>query len=162
MKLKAITFSVLMAAAMTVFYTSCTKSNDTTPTQNTTNTAAKTLYDSLGGINAISAVTDQFLTNVVADNVINSRFAATVSDSFRLRLLRQNLIEQICSASGGPCQYLGKTMMQAHKGMNISSKEFGALVGDLSAALDKFNVSAANKNSLLTKLGALESQIVGQ
>ena len=45
-----------------------------------------TLYTRLGGVEAISAVTDKFLTNVASDNVINSRFAGTVSNPARLQL----------------------------------------------------------------------------
>ena len=121
-----------------------------------------TLYERLGGINAISAVVDQFLANVVADNSINGRFVATVADPFRTQLLRNNLIDQVCAGSGGPCQYKGKTMKEAHTGMNITDAEFNALVGDLVAALDQFNVPEQEKNELLAILGPMRPDIVGQ
>src|SRR3954471_17914775 len=89
-----------------------------------------TLYERLGKVEAISAVVDQFLANVVADNTINGRFSATVADNSRVTALRNNLINQICQGTGGPCTYTGKTMMAAHAGMNITEAEFGALVGD--------------------------------
>ena len=47
--------------------------------------------------------------------------------------------------TGGPCKYKGKSMKDAHKGMGISSADFGALVGDLVAALDKAGVKTADK-----------------
>ena len=121
-----------------------------------------TLYTRLGGIDAISAVTDKFLTNVASDNVINSRFEATVSNPSRLQLLRNNLIDQICAGSGGPCQYKGKTMLEAHTGMNITADEFNALVGDLVAALDFYDVPEQEKNDLLNILGPMQSDIVGK
>lgn len=121
-----------------------------------------TLYDRLGGVNAISAVVDQFLGNVVADNRINGRFAATVADPFRTQLLRNNLIDQICSATGGPCAYKGKDMKTAHAGMNITDDEFNALVEDLVAALDHFSVGADEKTELLGILAPLKPDIVGQ
>ncbi|MDX1912397.1 MAG: group 1 truncated hemoglobin [Saprospiraceae bacterium] len=120
-----------------------------------------TLYERLGGINAISAVVDQFLANVVGDNVINARFAATVADPYRTQLLRNNLIDQICAGSGGPCQYKGKNMYDAHHNMNISEAEFNALVGDLVAALDQFNVPQAEKDELLAILGPMKTDVVG-
>lgn len=120
------------------------------------------LYSRLGGIGAISAVTDQFLANVAADNVINARFAATVANPSRLQLLRNNLIDQICEGSGGPCKYKGLSMAESHKGMNITQAEFNALVGDLVAALDKFNVPTKEKDDLLAILGPMQSDIVGQ
>lgn len=121
-----------------------------------------TLYTRLGGIDAIAAVTDKFLTNVASDNVINARFAGTVAEPSRLQLLRNNLIDQICAGAGGPCQYKGKTMLAAHTGMNISAAEFNALVGDLVAALDFYDVPEAEKNELLAILGPMQSDIVGK
>ena len=125
-------------------------------------TPEKTLYERLGGINAITAVVDQFIANVVADNAINARFAATVATPSRAQLLRLNLIDQVCAGAGGPCQYKGLTMKQAHVGMKITTAEFTALVGDLVAALDKFNVPEKEKNELLGILGPMQSDIVGQ
>lgn len=121
-----------------------------------------TLYTRLGGVDAISLVVDKFLTNVASDNVINARFEATVANSSRLQLLRNNLIDQICAGSGGPCIYKGKTMLAAHTGMNITQNEFNALVGDLVAALDFYDVPEAEKTELLGVLGPMQSDIVGK
>ncbi len=133
------------------------KDKDETVTPTSTN-----LYDRLGGIDAISLVVDKFLANVVADDVINARFAPTVADPFRTRLLRNNLIDQICAGTGGPCQYKGKTMLEAHAGMKITDVEFNALVGDLVAALDFYNVPKTEQDDLLAVLGPMQPDIVGQ
>jgi len=121
-----------------------------------------TLYTRLGGIEAISAVTDKFLTNVASDGAINARFEAAVANPSRLQVLRNNLIDQICAGSGGPCQYKGKSMVEAHTGMNITTAEFTALVGDLVAALDFYDVPEKEKNDLLAVLGPMQSDIVGK
>lgn len=123
---------------------------------------SKTLYDRLGGVSAISAVVDKFLSNVVADNTINARFAPTVSDPYRTQLLRNNLIDQICAGSGGPCQYKGKTMLAAHTGMNITTEEFNALVGDLVAAMNSLSVPQTEQTDLLAILGPMQSDIIGK
>ena len=122
----------------------------------------KSLYSRLGGKKAITAVVDQFVTNVAGDARINKFFADTVKDPKRVEKLKTNLVDQICSATGGPCKYKGKDMVTAHKGMNISDADFNALVEDLVAALDKFNVGATEKNELLGALGGLKPQIVGK
>jgi hemoglobin len=124
--------------------------------------ADPTLYTRLGGVDAISLVVDKFLTNVAADNMINARFEGTVANPSRLQLLRNNLIDQICAGSGGPCTYKGKTMLEAHTGMDISEAEFNALVGDLVAALNTYNVPEKEKNDLLAILGPMQSDIVGK
>ena len=97
----------------------------------------------------------------MGDNVINARFAVTVADPARTQLLRNNLIDQICAGAGGPCQYKGKTMLEAHTGMQITDAEFNALVGDLVAALDQFSVPQQEKDELLAILGPMRADVVG-
>ena len=118
--------------------------------------APKSLYDRLGGKDAITVVIDDFVTNVAADKRINARFAKT-----NIPHLKQMLVEQVCQATGGPCTYTGKSMKDAHKGMKITEAEFHALVEDLAMSLDKHNVAVADKSELLTALGGMKGDIVG-
>lgn len=122
--------------------------------------AKDALYKSLGGKKAIAAVVDLFVGNVAADAKINSFFKADVADPAKLKKFKNNLVDQICEAAGGPCKYKGKSMKDAHKGMGVSTADFNALVGDLVAALDKAGVKTADKNALLGVLGPMKSDIV--
>jgi hemoglobin len=122
----------------------------------------KSLYHRLGGKKGIEKVVKDFIANVGADNRINHYFADTVKDKARLEKFEDNLEDQICQAASGPCKYKGKNMRAAHKGMNITEADFNALVEDLVKALDKNKVGATEKNELLTALGGLKDQIVGQ
>jgi hemoglobin len=115
----------------------------------------KSLYDRLGGLDAIKAVVGDFVGRVVADERINKKFAK--SDGARVTHF---LVEQVCAATGGPCKYTGNNMKKAHKNMKVTEGEFNALVEDLTAALDKFNVPAQEKGELLGALAGLKSQIV--
>lgn len=120
----------------------------------------KTLYDNLGKKKGITAVVDDFVGRVAADSRINSYFKATAADPKRMAMFKANLVDQICQASGGPCKYTGKNMKDAHAGMGITDADFNALVEDLVAALDKFKVAPADKNTLLGVLGPMKSDIV--
>jgi len=62
----------------------------------------KSLYERLGGKDAISAVVDDFAQSVLGDARINKKFAK--SDAPRLLT---NLKDFVCNATGGPCQYNG-------------------------------------------------------
>jgi hemoglobin len=115
----------------------------------------KTLYERLGGIDAIKAVVNEFAGRVVADDRVNKKFAK--SDVPRLTL---HLVEFVCVATQGPCEYTGKDMKSAHQNMKVTEGEFNALVEDLVGALDKFNVPEKEKNDLLSLLGPLKTQIV--
>ncbi len=116
----------------------------------------QSLYDRLGGKPAITAVVDDFISNVAADAKINGRFA-----NANIPHLKQLLVEQICAGAGGPCAYSGRDMETAHRGMNIRDEEFNALVGDLVKSLDKFKVPDREKGELLALLGPAKPQIVG-
>ena len=115
------------------------------------------LYDRLGGQPAITAVVDDFVGNVAADNRINGFFGRA-----DIPKLKKNLVDQICAGTGGPCTYTGKDMRTAHKGMNITDAQFGALVEDLVKTLDKFKVPEKERGELLAVLGPMKPQIVGQ
>ena len=136
-----------------VFAIGCAASNANTKPATDPNAS---LYDRLGKKEAITAVVDDFVGNVAADTKINSFFAKT-----DIPHLKQMLVEQICQATGGPCQYSGKDMRTAHEGMNITDDQFNALVGDLKKSLDKFKVGAKEQNELLTALGGMKGDIVG-
>jgi hemoglobin len=116
----------------------------------------KSLYERLGGKDAIVAVIDDFVGNVAADKRINARFAKT-----DIPHLKQMLVDQVCQATGGPCTYTGKSMRDAHKGMKITEADFNALVEDLTKSLDKHSVAEQEKTELLTALGGMKGDIVG-
>ncbi len=116
--------------------------------------ASSPLYDRLGGKDAITAVVDQFLGRVSADERINARFS-----NADLPRLRGMLIDFVCQATGGPCKYTGKDMKTAHAGMRIAGGEFDALVQSLKGALDHFKVPAREQNELLGALGPMKSDI---
>ena len=115
----------------------------------------KTLYERLGGEAAISAVVDDFAQRVLADPRIHQKFAK--SNAPRLLYF---LKQQICAATGGPCKYEGRDMQTAHRNMGITNGEFNALVEDLVATLNKFNVPKPEQDELLGILAPMRSQIV--
>jgi hemoglobin len=115
----------------------------------------RTLYDRLGGLDAITAVVESFRDTVAADDRINLKFART-----DLARLRQMLIDQVCQATGGPCEYRGRSMKEAHAGMRVTKGEFNALVDDLVKTLNHFKVGSGEQSELLAILGPLEPEIV--
>ena len=115
----------------------------------------KSLYERLGGIDAIRAVVDDFVGNVAADKRINTFFAHTDIDR-----LKHNLVDQICQGTGGPCAYTGRSMMEAHAGMGVRNRDFNALVGDLGKSLNKFKVPAHEQHELVAILAPMKKDIV--
>lgn len=128
---------------------------NTTAGSNGAMASGQSLYDRLGGKPAITAVVDDFVARVAADTRINGKFA-----NANIPRLKTMLVDQICQASGGPCTYTGRDMKSAHAGMGVSGTEFDALVGDLTATLNKYKVGEREKNELLGALGPMKKDIV--
>jgi hemoglobin len=148
----------LIAIVSIVLFAACAR--DDTSTADTAAAAAadttqRTLYDRLGGRDAIAMVVDSFVGRVAADSRINKKFAR--SDVPRVKSM---LVAQICNATGGPCTYTGRSMKEAHRNMGVTDGEFDALVEDLVATLNQFNVAKADQDALLTTLGAMRADIV--
>ena len=115
----------------------------------------RSLYDRLGGREAIVAVIDDFVGRCAGDSRINGKFART--DVPRLKAM---LVDQVVSATGGPGTYTGRSMRETHDGMGVTAGEFDALVGDLVATLNGLNVPKAEQEELLGILGPLRDDIV--
>jgi hemoglobin len=148
----------LIAVAVTSF-TGCKKEEtpaaDTTKTATADTTAPKTLYDRLGGKDAITAVVDSFVAIAAKDTRINKKFAR--SDVGRVKTM---LVDQVCSATGGPCTYKGRSMKDAHRGMGVTEGEFNALVEDLTASLNAYNVGKPEQDELISALATMKGDIV--
>lgn len=115
----------------------------------------RSLFERLGGSEAIAAVVDDFVARCAGDSRINGKFART-----DIPRLKKMLADQVTAASGGPAAYTGRDMKRTHDGMGVTGGEFEALVEDLVATLDQFSVPAAEQQELLGILGSLRGDIV--
>jgi hemoglobin len=119
-----------------------------------------TLYQRLGGYDAIAAVTDDFITHLATDPQLG-RFFTGLSNDSKLRV-RQHVVDFLCVATGGPCKYTGRDMKTAHTGLNISEADWNTSVKYLVGTLDKFKVPEKEKSDVLTAIGGLKGDIVGR
>ena len=145
-------FSVILLVGLSLLAGACASQMDGGMTGGMAKTS---LYDRLGQKPAITAVVDDFVANVAADKRINGRFA-----NANIPRLKTMLVDQICEATGGPCKYTGRSMLDSHRGMNITEAEFNALVEDLVKSLNKFKVPPEEQQQLLTALGGMKGDIV--
>jgi hemoglobin len=118
----------------------------------------KSLYERLGGYNAVAAVVDDFVGRLVADRQFERFFVGHSTDS--KKRIRQHIVDQLCAAAGGPCVYTGRTMKDSHVGLGISEAEWEAAARHLVASLDKFKVPEPEKKDLLAFVTTLKADIV--
>jgi hemoglobin len=115
----------------------------------------RSLYDRLGGIDAITAVTCAVVDRQMKDDRISQKFARTNLD----RLIKE-FVDLICQATGGPCEYTGRNMTEEHHNMRVTSGEWDAFVDDVVAVLNDFKVGNAEQDELLNILAPLRGEIV--
>src|SRR3954454_21273109 len=89
------------------------------------------LYDRLGGVYNIAVVVDDFINRIMGDPRLN---ANPLVDEAHHRVSPQGfkylVTEMVCWAVGGPQQYSGRSMDDAHRHLMISSDEWGAFLDD--------------------------------
>lgn len=118
-------------------------------------TVEPSLYERLGGQEAIAKVVDVFYDRILKDDTVNGFFKNTDMEKQRRH---QTLF--ISFALGGPNQYSGKSMEKAHEGMNIQHEHFMTIVSHLAASLKEFGVSDEDIQTIAQKLAPMEESII--
>src|SRR6476659_5189828 len=114
------------------------------------------LYQQLGGRESIAAVVDEFYRRVLADDSLSPLFAG-------LEMARQHrhLAAFLVAALGGPNEYRGRGLRQAHRGLGITPGQFGAVAGHLRACLVAFAVPEPLIATVLGAVAGLQGDVVG-
>ena len=154
--MRLLTRAILIPMAALTLTACASAPSDTAPST----PATPTLYQRLGGREAIKQVVDDFVANLAADPRVNARFKGL--DAAKMTKLQTDLADQICDVTGGPCAYLGRDMKTVHAGMKITEAEWNATVEDLVKTLNKFKVGPKEQQELLSALGSMKKDIVGQ
>ena len=118
----------------------------------------KSLYERIGGYNALAAVVDDFIGRLVTDKQFEKFFAGHSVDS--KKRIRQHILDQFCGATGGPCVYTGREMKTSHGGLGITNADWEAAAKHLAASLDKFKVPEKEKGEVLAFVTTLKKDIV--
>jgi hemoglobin len=118
----------------------------------------KTLYQRLGGYDAIAAVTDEFIGRLATDDQ-EKRFFVGFSTDSKMRI-RQLIVDLICKSTGGPCVYSGRDMKTAHAGAGITKSDWDHTLQIFGEVLNKFKVPEKEQKELAALLAPLEKDIV--
>lgn len=121
----------------------------------TTSSPPATLYDRIGGAPVIDAVVADTIDMLAASPEGKRSF-----DQVNLKRVKRLVAEQFCALTAGPCNYSGDGMRIAHGGLNITEREFNAIVEILRLALNKHEVREREKNELLRLLAPMKRDIV--
>ena len=114
-----------------------------------------TLYEELGGQQAIEQVVDDFYKRVLADDTVKDFFAHTDMEK-----QRRHQSAFISYALGGPNKYTGRSMEKAHTGLNLQPEHFDAIALHLGEALSENGVSQEDINSVLGRVSTLKEAVL--
>ena len=120
--------------------------------------ADKSLYERLGGYDAIAAVASDLLPRLQADSRLARFWQNRGEDGVRRE--KQLLIDFLCASAGGPLYYTGRDMKTSHKGMKISESDWAAFLEHLNATLEAFKVPRAERNEVVAFVQSTKRDIV--
>ena len=106
----------------------------------------------------MAAVVDDFVGRLVADKRLTKFFVGHSEDS--LKRIRMHVINQLCAAADGPCNYTGRDMRTSHHGLGITGEDWDAAAKHLVDTLNKFKVGKAEQDELLGVVSGLKKDIV--
>ena len=118
----------------------------------------KTLYERLGGYDAIAAVADNLLPRLEND-VQLGRFWANRGDDGIARE-KQLLIDYLCTSAGGPMLYTGRDMQTSHRGMGITESDWQIFIDHIKATLADFQVPQKEQDDVLAFIDSTRADIV--
>ena|SRR2546422_9176987 len=123
--------------------------------------AQVTLYERLGGVYSIATVVDDLIDRVMADPRLN---ANPLVDEAHHKVppagFKYLVTEMVCGAAGGPQRYTGRSMVDSHRDLGITPREWEAFVDDFQQSLDRFHVPAAEQAELLAIVQSTYGDIV--
>lgn len=118
----------------------------------------KTLYERLGGYDAIAAVANDLLTRLRNDPQLGRFWKNRAEDSIMRE--KQLLIDFLCTNAGGPMYYRGRDMRLSHRGMGITESDWNIFLAHAETTLANFNVPEAEQRDVVAFVQSLKKDIV--
>lgn len=115
------------------------------------------IYETIGGDEALVAVVDDFYRRVLDDPKLAGFFAGV-----NLRRLKGMQVEFFAAALGGPLPYAGRSMAEAHAGRGISMEHFNMVAGHLSDALAAAGVPDHINGEIIGTIAPLADDVVSK
>ena len=112
-------------------------------------------YQAVGGGPAIKGVVNDFYRRVLADPALAPYFAGV--DMAELKRHQSLLVAQVM---GGPTEYDGRQLAQAHAGLHVTGADFDRVVAHLVASLQAAGVPQDIIGRVGVALAAAEADIV--
>ncbi|AZH24725.1 group I truncated hemoglobin [Haloplanus aerogenes] len=118
---------------------------------------SQTIYQDIGGRDAVEAVVDDFYERVLDDDQLTPYFEDTdMAD------LRTHQIQFISAVAGGPVEYSGGDMREAHDHLGIEEADFDLVGRYLEEALEENGVPEEHVETIMGEVAALKAPILNR
>jgi hemoglobin len=122
---------------------------------------AKSLYDRIGGVYPISVLVDTFIDLLYVNDVLNANPAIKAArERVPVAGLKYHLTALVCQQTGGPCKYTGRGMKESHAHLNISEKEWQAMLADFRRVMNNYGVPVKEQEELMTIVESTKKDII--
>ena len=118
------------------------------------------LYARLGESSGIRTLVDSIVARHLKNPTISKRYEPLAGDPERLEVVTGHLCDFLEAGTGGPATYQGKSMVETHRGMNISGEEYLAVLDDIVGAMQECEVDEATQKDILYIAYSLKPEIV--
>lgn len=118
------------------------------------------LYEHLGGAAGIAKIVDDIVAAHINNPAINARFLPYLDKPERVEEIKKHNRDFLGAGSGGPETYSGKSMLEAHRGMNINEAEYMAVMDDIMSALEKNGIDESARKDVLAITFGLKGEII--
>ncbi len=139
--------------------------HDGTGTPEETGTTEPSLYNRLGGIFAIAAVVDRFSDEIITNPKlnVNPNLKAWNENEAATRLpgLKFGRTQWVAALAGGPYEYTGLPLSEAHTRFQLTPEEFAEVGAEIVRALDYFQVPEREKQELVDAYMTAMTDVVG-
>ena len=120
--------------------------------------SSKSLYERLGGYDAISAVSNNLVDRLQRDPQLGRFWRHRGADGMKRE--RQLLVDFLCACTGGPMYYKGRDMKLSHIGMGISESDWTIFLTHADATLKAFSVPKAEYDEVVAFVLSTKADIV--
>ncbi|MDH3580920.1 MAG: group 1 truncated hemoglobin [Hyphomicrobiales bacterium] len=118
----------------------------------------KSLYERLGGYDAIAAVVAALMVRIKDDAKLRRFYDHRGADGIARE--EQFLVDFLCASSGGPMVYTGRDMKTSHRGMRLDEEDWKCAMDHLTATLEAFDVPDHERGEVLAFHERLKPEIV--
>ena len=118
-------------------------------------TSSGSLYQAFGEKAGLIQLVEDFHLRLLADARTGPHFKPV-----NARHIKEQLVDQFCAVTGGPCVYKGADMKSSHSNLDIKKSDFNAQVEVLQQSMDAKGIAFSTQNKLLALLAPMHRDVI--